>query len=298
MYAMKRPAAAAITLTAITLTATVLAVAPPAAAASGRGSCFVYQDNRFIEVDCQAVTGTPGNPDAPGGGSGGSGLASPCVLEPLSFMPATVPYPAPKGDKWMWLVCREAPTKKFVLPGTATLVLVPRGATTADPGVTPQELLQIALGELRVPAPDPATAPPRGKDGLVGLPEWFWIPRSAWHQVTITVTVGPVFATVTASPGRLTFSPGAGLSAASCAGPGTAYNPQRAASAQHTACSYTYDQSSDGQPGDVYQASVSVTWRITWVGSGGTGGVVNAGFGVSSPMTQRVAAGEALVTNP
>jgi hypothetical protein len=220
------------------------------------------------------------------------------VLEPLSFSPATVPYPAPKGEEWMWLVCRDAPVGEFIRTGTPSLVLVPKGADTADPGVTPEELLQVAIGELRVPAPDPATAPPRGKDALVGLPEWFWIPRAAWHPEVVTVSVGPVFATVTAAPGRITFGPGAGLHSASCAGPGTGYNPKLAASAQHTACSYTYAQSSDGQPGDAYQASLSVTWRITWTGSGGTGGVVNAGFQVTSPLELHVAEGEALVTNP
>jgi hypothetical protein len=213
-------------------------------------------------------------------------------------MSATLPYPAPKGEKWMWLVCRLSPAGDFIRSGAPGLVLVADGATTAAPGLTPQQLLQIAMAEMRVPVPDPGTAPPLGKDGLVGLPEWFWIPRSAWHPVGIRVSVGPVWAAVTAAPGRITFSPGPGLASVSCAGPGTAYDPGRAASAQHTACSYTYDQSSDGQPGDAYQASLSVTWRITWIGSGGTGGVVTDGLQVTSPLELRVAAAEALVTSP
>jgi hypothetical protein len=286
-------------LTTVALAALALAVAPPAAAASaGSGGCFVYQANRWVQVVCEVGTGTPGDPAAPGGGSGAPAGTDPCVLEPLSTLPATIPYPAPKGEKWMWLVCREAPVGFFRMTGAPSLVLVPDGATTADPGVTPQELLQIALGEMHVPAPDPATAPPRGKDGLVGLPEWFWIPRPAWHSVTVTVSVGPVWARATAAPGRMSFSPGAGLAAASCTGPGTAYNPKLAASAQHTACSYTYDQSSDGQPGNAYQASLSVTWRITWTGSGGAGGIIAVGYRVTSTMEQRVAVGEALVTSP
>jgi hypothetical protein len=289
---MKRLVIAAIVLAAMVV------VAVPAAAASGSSGCFVFQANRFVHVTCAVSTTTPGNPAAPSGGGSAATGTDPCVLEPLSFSPATVPYPAPKGEEWMWLVCRKAPIGDFIRTGTLSLVLVPKGAKTADPGVTPEELLQIAIGELRVPSPDPATAPPRGKDGLVGLPEWFWIPPAAWHPEVVTVSVGPVFATVTATPRRLTFSPGAGLQDASCAGPGTAYNPKLAASAQHTACSYTYAQSSDGQPGNAYQASLSVTWRITWIGSGGTGGVVDAGFEVTSAVELRVASGEALVTSP
>ena len=169
---------------------------------------------------------------------------------------------------------------------------------TGAPQVTPQQLLAQALGELKVPYLGPATAPPRGRDGLVGLPEWFWVPAGEWHARSVTVTAGPVWATATATPVGLTFHPGAGLNALSCAGPGTAYNLRKPAAQQHTTCSYTFLRPSAGLPGNAYQASVTVTWRISWTGSGGVGGVLDAALAVPVAFTVPVAQGEALVTSP
>jgi len=170
--------------------------------------------------------------------------------------------------------------------------------TTETPAVTPQQLLVTAFGELRIPHLTPSTAPPRGHAGLVGLPEWFWMSARDWHARMVTVTAGPVWAAVTAAPIGLTFRPGAGLSPVSCAGPGMAYNPYEPSTAQHTDCSYTYLRSSTGQPGNTYQASVTVTWLVTWTGSGGAGGVLAAALPVSVGIAIPIAQGEALVTNP
>ena len=63
------------------------------------------------------------------------------------------------------------------------------------------------------------------------------------------MAVGPLWAMVTATPHSLTFSPGGRLAAVTCTGPGTAYNPRQPAAAQHSPCTYTYTQSSDGLPG-------------------------------------------------
>ena len=164
------------------------------------------------------------------------------------------------------------------------------------PAVTPQELLQVAIGRLRVPVLAPGTAPPLGKDGLVGLPEWFWVQGGQWHPVTVTVSAGPVWAEVIATPDQLTFDPGGGLGSVSCPGPGISYQAALKAGQATTACSYPYDQSSARQPGAAYQASVTVTWKVTWTGSGGTGGTVNAGLQIADPISVPVAEGQALVT--
>jgi hypothetical protein len=140
------------------------------------------------------------------------------------------------------------------------------------PQVTPQQLMIQAYDELRVPSLTPATAPPLGRDGLVGLPEWFWVPASGWHPRSVTVSAGPVWATVTATPVGLTLQPGAGMSPVTCQGPGTAYDPS--------------------------EPSVSITWRVDWVGSAGAGGVLAPALSVPVPLTIPVAQGEALVTTP
>ena len=272
---------------AVSIAAVIILQAVPPASASGTPppGCRVVRTPTGWVVVCGNGGSGPGGPGGGGGGGGGGGDS--CKLFPL---PAGYPdpYPAPKGETWMWLVCQ--------VTEQTGIVLVPTGSTTANPGVTPQELLQWALADLSVPLPAPVTAPPPGHAGLVGLPEWVWLPASQWHPVTAQVSVGPVWAKVTAVPGQMTISPGGGLPGTSCTGPGTAYDPRLPASAQHTDCSYTYAQSSALQPGHAYQASVTVTWTATWTGSGGAGGAVNPPLQETTGFGVRIGEGQALVT--
>jgi hypothetical protein len=235
---------------------------PAVAQAPVSGGCSFQPVNGGWQWVCTNTTSSPGSPGTGGGGGGSS--TSACTLTPVSQTQA------------------------------AFLALVSNA--TGAPAVTPQQLAQIAIGELIIPTLAPATAPPRGKDGLVGLPEWFWIPANEWGPVSKTVTAGPVWARATATPVKIALSPGGGQSGVTCAGPGTAYQPSRPLSAQHTECSYTYTQPSAGQPNNMYAASVIVFWNVSWVGSGGSGGVVATGRPVSTPMSLPIAAGEALVT--
>jgi hypothetical protein len=279
-------AATALALSAVATGAALLAPAAQAAPGSGVPGChytFVPPDS--WQLQCSNGGGTPGGPGS-GGGSGGSGGSKKyaCTLTPLSE--AQVRYlglpPAPKGERWEAITC----------PGTSPFGGVTLVSKNGTPAVTPQELLQVAMGELKVPTLRPGTAPPLRREGLVGLPEWFWIPRGEWHPVTVTVRAGPVWAEAIATPEQLTFFPGGGLASASCAGPGTPYSARVAAGS----CWYTYAQSSALQPRHAYQASVTVTWRVTWVGSGGTGGVVDPALQVGYPFALRVAEAQALVT--
>lgn len=276
------------------VTAAVAALALPVAAQAVAGSappgCSAIRTPSGWQVICGTGSGPPGGPG--GGGGGGQNLHAGCQIEPLNG--ETPPYPAPAGQVWMRLVCPSILNPG--LPGG--LVLVPAGSTTAAPGLTPQQLLQWALAELNVPAPQLHTAPPRGHDALVGLPEWFWVPRAQLRPITVTVSVGPVFATVRAVPGGLTFWPGGGLPSVSCPGGGTAYNPRLPVTAQHSACTYTYRQSSARQPGGAYAASVSVTWTATWTGSGAAGGPVNPPLVLRTSFALPVAEGQALVSQP
>jgi hypothetical protein len=261
------------------------ATAASAAAQSQAGGCFIRPVPGGYELVCGNSGGTPGGP----GTSGGSSMSR-CSLVPLSKAQVTflgLSWPAPKGHIWEVVTC----------PGPQPFQVVTLVSTaTGAPAVTPQQLAQIAIAELIIPVLQPQTAPPRGRDGLVGLPEWFWFPKAAWGPVSKTVTAGPVWARATAVPVRIDFNPGGGLPGASCRGPGAAFNPALPLGAQHTDCSYLYRQPSAGQPGNVYAAAVTVLWNVFWVGSGNTGGPVANGRPVSTPLTLPVAAGEALVT--
>ena len=283
-----RPAlAAALLAAALVLPAGAASAAPGLA---GGGGCHYQLVNGGFQFVCTDTTGTGGQPGSGGSGGGGGSAKSACTLTPLDQQQARflgLSWPAPKGHTWEAITCPGG--QPF---GGVTLV----NNATGAPAVTPQQLSIIAIGELIIPDLQPRTAPPARRGGLVGLPEWFWVPRAVWGPVSRTVTAGPVWARATAMPTKIVFNPGGGRPGVTCTGPGTAWQPALPASAQHTACSYTYDQPSAGQPGNAYAASVTVLWNVFWVGSGGAGGTVANGRPVSTPITLRVAAGEALVT--
>lgn len=285
MQPLKSLSTAAVLAVALIVGPALIAGGPAtsaASAASAGGGCQYYlrPPDTWV-LQCNNGSGSPGGP-----GSGGGQSKYACTITVLSKVQIWflhLPKP-PKGDKWASVTC----------PGTNPFQGVTLVSGNGTPAVTPQELLQVAIGELKVPVLPPRTAPPLGKDGLVGLPEWFWIPRPAWHATSVIVTAGPVWARATAAPVRLSFDPGSGLPGATCRGPGTAYQARHGSRA--TDCSYTYPQSSALQPGGAYPASVTVTWRVTWTGSGGVGGTLNAGLQIAYPISVPVAEGQALVT--
>ena len=147
------------------------------------------------------------------------------------------------------------------------------GICNAAPAA-PADLAQQAWNALRLPVPDVHTAPPRGARGLVGLPEWVWVPRAQWRGLSKRASAGAAWAQVRALPKQLSIEPGAGLATVTCAGPGTAYDPSRPTSGQRTDCSYTYTKSSASQPGAAYRVRVTAVWGGTWIGSGGAGGTL------------------------
>jgi hypothetical protein len=163
--------------------------------------------------------------------------------------------------------------------------------TPEAPSVTPAQLAVRAWRRLPIPAPEVATAPPRGSDGLVGLPEWVWITN--WSTRTDRAQAGGVWAEISARPTSMTISPGAGLQTVSCPGPGKAYDRSRPADAQRSDCSYTFVRSSAGLPSSAYRVTVTVSWGGTWEGSGGAGGTLPA-LSRSTTFPLRVAEGQAV----
>lgn len=300
-------AAAAAALSALLVAGLAVAVTPATSAtaataarssstARGGGGCNPYINGTVVPVPCSSGnggTGSGGTPGSPGSG-GGTTVNNSCTMLPISKAQATglgLAWPPPKGKHWALMECVGGNV------GNGPQAVLVNNVTGA-PQVTPQQLLVQALRELKVPTLSPATAPPRGRDGLVGLPEWFWVPAGQWHARSVTVTAGPVWATATAAPLSLTIDPGAGLGTVGCAGPGVAYRPAKPAARQHTSCSYTYTAPSAGLPGDAYHATITVTWRISWTGSGGAGGVLDQALTVPDSFAIPVAQGEALVTSP
>ena len=273
-------------LAAASLLAASPAHASPAGGGSGGGGNCYPVNFAWICVYSGGSGGSPGS----GGGSGTVTCtytkASPGVLQRAGI------GPAPSGYQWDIMTCPGSPQ------GPLGGQLVQVSTRTGAPAISPFDLFKIAIGELSVPTLAAATAPPRGKDGLVGLPEWYWVPRGQWHQVTVTVRAGPVWATATASPTALSYVPGGGMGSVSCKGPGTPFNTTVPAAGQHSSCAYTYTQTSKGQPGNAFQAGLFVTWTVSWTGSGGAGGLVTNDYTTGNAFAVRVAQAEALVTTP
>jgi hypothetical protein len=151
-----------------------------------------------------------------------------------------------------------------------------RWRATPPPGYrlpSPAVLAVEALKTLQVPSPEPRYNPsPRA---VVGLGTWLWVDPAQSRPLSARAVAGPVWSEVTVTPASTRWDPGDGHEAIRCAGPGTPYP------AESTDCAYTYDRSSAGLPkarsGDPsYTAWVSMTWAVTWRGSGGTSGTLPA----------------------
>jgi hypothetical protein len=161
----------------------------------------------------------------------------------------------------------------------------------SEPTVSPVQLAEEAWDRLPIPEPEVRTAPPRGSDGLVGLPHWFWVTN--WQSHTDRVEAGAVWAEVTARPTSMTINPQPGQSPVTCDGPGRAYDRTRSAASQSSECSYTFVRSSAGLPQSAYRVTVTVTWGGTWRGSDGSGGALPV-ITRSAAFPARVAEGQAV----
>lgn len=135
--------------------------------------------------------------------------------------------------------------------------------------VSPAMVAQQAISKLPLPAGTIEMAPPTNRDQLVHVASWLWIDSAAWHAFTATATAGPVTATATAAPLKVVWSMGDG-NQVTCDGPGTPYDSSQPDAT--TDCSYTWPESSAGQPGGVFEVTATVYWQVTWAAAGAPGG--------------------------
>lgn len=166
------------------------------------------------------------------------------------------------------------------------------GGGAPPPQITPIDLLQRELAELRLPLPEVLTAPPRGKDGRVGLPEWFWLDPAQTKPITRRAQAGPVWVELTAAPQQMNISPGPDIASVTCPGVGAAYP---AVTASSSACTYTYVRSSATQSSSAYTVTATVVWGGTWRGSGGVGGALTP-ISVSDSFPLRIGEAQGLTT--
>jgi hypothetical protein len=245
----------------LTLTGAAMTLGTASAGAAGGTGCTGDNVGQSWDVTC----GTSGSSD--GGSGGGPDVCTYYTLQQaaqlyLVSQAVAAEYQAPAG--YIYLV-QDCPDQYF---GDPAITLFADGGA-----LTPKDLADEAYAQLSPPTLTIGTAP-IGREGLVGLPEWFWIDAGAYQMLSKTVTLGGLSATVTAKPGPLVINPGNGQATFTCPGPGTPYNPRESASGQQSQCTYLYTQPSAGQPNNEFTASISVTWTASWTGTGGAGGTL------------------------
>ncbi|AMW12612.1 hypothetical protein A4E84_25885 [Streptomyces qaidamensis] len=155
--------------------------------------------------------------------------------------------------------------------------------------VTPEVLAELAYAEVRVPSTKVTLAP--AAQTKVNLPTWAWLDAADFKPVSVTASV-PVIgiaATATAVPTSLRIEPGTKdavtypASGVCAINDGRIGEPYAKGKANRTPpCGVRYLRSSgDG----TYPLQATVTWKITWTGTGGTGGDLPDGtFGATQDV--------------
>jgi hypothetical protein len=174
---------------------------------------------------------------------------------------------------------------------------VPARAGAVDPAAVAQQ----ALTTLRIPAPTVGRYPAgRLQDGrpytVVRAYTWYYTERAGFTVLHARAAAGGVSAQVTVTPTQLSFTPGDGARAVSCAGPGVAWQHSDGPwAASPAGCDYRYPHSSIGQPNGEVTATYGITWAITWSASTGASGTLPP-LTTTTNSTFAVAEAEAVVT--
>jgi len=230
--------------------------------------------------------GDPGNPGDDGGDSGDGGVSLPvgCYKDDGTEVPCqtsdgtwwsaydcyAAPYDAQPGT-WAWQGHTDGSLwqcTKCVTAGAATSCFVQikwtaPGSQPTPP--TPEELATTVLDQLPLAIADIRTAPEAPAPTYVGVDNWLWIPAAQWSTLTKSVTAGATTVTVTAAPSEVAWT--VGPKSLTCDGPGRAW-VRGMTDAATTACSLTFDETSNGQPRGAFAVTAVIRYAVTWACSG------------------------------
>ncbi|WP_445528254.1 hypothetical protein [Streptomyces cyslabdanicus] len=171
---------------------------------------------------------------------------------------------------------------------------VENGTAPAVPNaVTPQVLAELAYKRILLPDTDVTLAPQNVTK--VNLPTWAWLDSSTFKPVQVTASLNVaglnIQATTTATPVSLNLHPGTQdaetyPASGECiiSADGSIGEPYSRGRADETPpCGIRYLRSSgDG----TFQLRATVTWKVSWTGTGGTGGDLPDGaFGKNQAVT-------------
>jgi hypothetical protein len=176
-----------------------------------------------------------------------------------------------QGDGALYDVyCPNLPGLNRQLAGGTTWAATPPPGYGGG-GPNPAQLAQQALKKLPLLPPQIDINPKPGGKGLVGMPVWMAVARTAggWGPQSASASAGGVTVTATGTVQQVVWSMGDGQSV-TCNGPGTPYNASYGKSSSPN-CGYTYSQDSSAQPGGKFTVTATATWDVHWVGGGQQG---------------------------
>ncbi|MFG3134688.1 hypothetical protein ACGFZA_00535 [Streptomyces sp. NPDC048211] len=181
-------------------------------------------------------------------------------------------------------------------PGAWTCSELPFWVKTGDTppvqnSVTPDVLAQLAYNQVDVPETKVSLAP--ANNTKVNLPTWAWLDNATFKPVSVTASLNAggvnLQSTVTATPVSLriqpgtkdaTLHPGSGECTFQNGHIGTPY--AKGDADKTPSCGVTYLRSSGSGS---YQLRATLTWNVTWTGSGGAGGTLPTGtFGTTQDI--------------
>ena len=239
-------------------------------------------DTNCVVVSTNATGGSGGGGSSDPGGGGGGGTAR--------------PDPCAKYAGRLYTFCRNNVGGQCLSlydqsSGTLPIdqlnqLLTDNGCPAVPAGAVPPSpatLAQQAADSMLLPDPSAGRYPAATlRDGrpyaVVGAYTWYWTDASTWKSHTARAQAGGNWARVTAEPVSLSFTPGDGHAAVSCAGPGSVWRKgvNGPWDRSPSGCQYRYPHSSIHDPNEEVTATYTMTWELTWMGSGNTAGALTA----------------------
>jgi hypothetical protein len=262
------------------------------AAWAATNSSSASDGGNAVKVGVGSGASRPGRSVHRGGGKKES-AATPfdCTYTPLpADEAATFGAGGPSPGSWFFVKC---PGRTLTIySGALSWFPSAAPATASAPAVAPTALALQASDSLTLPSPVVNLNP--SAFSVVNLSSWLWIDGQAWQSFRATATAGGVSATAIAVPVSVAWSMGDGHTVI-CDGPGTPYDPAISDTAQSTGCSYTYTESSAGQPSadddpndGAFSVTATITWTVSWTATGVSGGGQLPSLHTSSTLPVRV----------
>jgi hypothetical protein len=283
-----------LTLAAVVLCVCALPLPTAASAAVGRTCtwldddtviCTAATDGDTTKASTAAAVPTTSKQSIGAGAGGfkeaggpGGGVETPNINLGECAWDTVTPAP-PAGDaRWEGNDPATGSVLMNVCGGTLRYMFVAAQAAAAPPP-DPADLAQQAFTLLTLPKPTLGRSPSlqngdpaQGGQAytIVNLWTWFYTDPATFVPMSRTVSLQGVSATVTATPKALVFSPGDGHAAVSCAGPGRPWESADQFDAPDAGgCGYRYTE----VQAEPITGTVSISWDVSWTGTGGVSGV-------------------------